>query len=151
MTHTSEFKKVVTWSDLAALSLALTKDLKRWVEGRQPEKDVVYMSSFPGGPYRDWSERPGLLPLEHTANSVGSWVMFREGAADFLVWESSVSGSRLEVWPSKLGGWELFFVPSRTDPEYRGKYWELFQALPQAPLGSWEFQKLLNEGNADNE
>lgn len=57
----------------------------------------------------------------------GGWLAVTEEEISQIYWESLTSGNALEATKESPGTWRLRYIPSESDPDYRGCYFEIFQ------------------------
>ncbi len=118
--------KVVRWEVVRNIANSLTNQLVYLGDGVDVAQ--AHMSHFNQGPRREFTLEEGRQSKWRQAGDMGGWNAFDEADVSRLYWESLTSGNALEATKAESGKWELRYVPSPSDPTYRGSYYDLYES-----------------------
>jgi hypothetical protein len=118
-------KKFVSWDVVRNIANRLTNQLYM---GDGVDISEAHMSCFTQGPSRNWKlEESRTGNFRSSEGSLDGWMAFCEEDVSQLLWESLTSGNKLEAVKIGPNKWELTYIPSLTDPNYRGCYFGIFE------------------------
>ncbi|PIR97186.1 MAG: hypothetical protein COT91_02735 [Candidatus Doudnabacteria bacterium CG10_big_fil_rev_8_21_14_0_10_41_10] len=117
--------KQVSWETVRNIANRLTNSLD--IAEGEVYLDQAHMSSFTGGPTREFTLEPERTGSWIPVEGMGGWDAFDEEDVSKLYWESFTSGNALEAVKVAPGKWELVYTPSTEDPAHRGTYYGIYQ------------------------
>jgi hypothetical protein len=122
----------VNWYTLVCIANRLTNGLLRSKDenGNVPNLDLAHMNDgFSDGAVREFDLEVGARPgwIDAGWNGGEGWYAFRQRDVSRLEWISYSSGSRLVATKQAKNKWNLVFVPSCSQPMYRGYYYQIWE------------------------